>query len=326
MVMVRTRPITYSHTIGILSQTGRGFSNPVDMALGEGGTLYVLNRSNSFHAVQGAVRVSICTVDSEYIGQFATFGEGDGELTWPTAIARDSRGDLYVADEHRHDVQVFDKDGKFLRKWGSLGSGPGQLDRPSGLAVDPDNNVIVVDHMNNRIQRFSPDGKPLASWGSAGSGPGQFNLPWGVGVDGGGNVYVADWRNDRVQKFSPGGDYITTIGSPGSGEGQLSRPANVSVDSDGSVYVADWGNERVAIFTPEGYPFMTLIGDSEMSEWGAEYLEANTDIAEGRTVMADGTPEKRFWGPTAVEVDEQGRVLVVDSCRHRVQIYQRVRE
>jgi hypothetical protein len=90
--------------------------------------------------------------------------------------------------------------------------------------------------------------------------------------------------------------------------------------------VADWGNDRVSVFSPDGHPYATLIGDSEMSKWGAEYLSANTDLTEGRRVCADLTPEKRFWGPTAVEVDEQGRVLVVDSCRHRIQIYSRVKD
>ena len=60
-----------------------------------------------------------------------------------------------------------------------------------------------------------------------------------------------------------------------------------------------------------------------MSKWGDEFLAANQDLVEGRKVMADGTPEKRLLGPTAVEIDEQGRVIIVDSCRHRLQIYER---
>jgi DNA-binding beta-propeller fold protein YncE len=322
-VAIRRRPFTYSHTIGLLSLTAKGFSNPIDMALGEGGVMYVVNRSNSYQALMGAVRVTICDIDENYIGQFGGFGEGDGQFTWPTSIARDSKGNLYISDEHRHDVQVFDGEGNFIRKWGSFGAEPGQLNRPSGLAVDHDDTILVVDHMNNRIQRFSEEGKSLAAWGSAGSGPGQFNLPWGIGVDSQSNVYVADWRNDRIQCLSSDGRYILSFGTPGSGEGQLKRPANVSVDKEGNVFVADWGNDRVTAFTPEGYPLITLIGDADVSKWGAEYLAANTELTEGRKIMADGTPEKRFWGPTAVEVDEQGRILVVDSCRHRVQVYDR---
>jgi uncharacterized protein (DUF1501 family) len=36
-----------------------------------------------------------------------------------------------------------------------------------------------------------------------------------------------------------------------------------------------------------------------------------------------GVPQ-RFWGPTGVTVDSAGHVLIVDSCRHRIQVYDRV--
>ena len=322
-VTVKLRPLQYSHTIGMLALTGRGFSNPIDLALGKNGLVYVLNRSNSYQAQMGAVRVTICTLDSEYVGQFGGFGEGDGEITWPTSIAIDRHGNIYVSDEHRHDIQVFGPDQSFVRKWGTFGSGDGQLNRPSGLAVDADDNVFVVDHLNNRIQKFTPDGQVLAKWGSQGSGPGEFNMPWGICVDSDDQVYVADWRNDRIEKFTADGQYLGSIGSSGSGDGQLNRPANVGVDKDGNVYVADWGNERVAIFNSLGFPITTLIGDHTHSKWGDEFLAANQELLDGRKVMADGTPEKRFWGPTAVEIDAEGRVVVVDSCRHRLQVYTR---
>jgi DNA-binding beta-propeller fold protein YncE len=137
-------------------------------------------------------------------------------------------------------------------------------------------------------------------------------------------VYVADWRNDRVQKFGPDGTYLASFGSSGSETGQLVRPADVAVDSDGNVYVADWGNERVSVFEPDGYPLTALIGDADLSKWGAEYISANDDIIRGRQIAADMTPEKRFWGPTGVVIDAAGHVMVVESCRHRVQVYDRV--
>ena len=317
---IAPRPLVYSHSIGNLALTGRGFSNPYDITIVGGRVMYVVNRSNANQAPQGAVRVTICTVDEEYIGTMAGFGEEDGGLVWPTSITSDSQGNIYIADEHRHDVQVFNRDHDFVRKWGVQGSGPTEMDRPSGLAVDSNDNVFVVDHMNNRIQKRRPDGELVSSWGSAGDGPGEFNLPWGVCTDSSDNVYVADWRNDRIQKFTNDGQYISTIGSSGSGMGELNRPANVAVDKDGTVYVADWGNERVQLFSDLGYPITTIIGDSEMSKWGAEFLSANQDLVAGRKLV-DLTPEKRFFGPTAVEIDAAGNVIVVDSCRHRLQIY-----
>ena len=37
----------YSHTIGFYAQLGRGFNNPVDVAVGRDGVLYVLNRAGT---------------------------------------------------------------------------------------------------------------------------------------------------------------------------------------------------------------------------------------------------------------------------------------
>jgi DNA-binding beta-propeller fold protein YncE len=319
MVIVPPPPLKYSHTIGLLALTGRGFSNPMNAAVTDGGTVYVVNRSNSTQALQGAVRITICNVAGEYLGEFGKYGMGDGEFVWPTAIDVDSRGNIYLADEHRHDVQVWDTDHNFVHKWG----GAGQMNRPAGLAVDSNDTVLVADTLNNRILRFSNDGKQLAEWGSAGAGEGEFNMPWGVGVDAEDAVYVADWRNDRVQKFSADGEYLSTFGSSGSAVGELKRPADVAVDAAGNVYVADWGNERVSIFEPDGYPLTALVGDADLSKWGAEYISASEDILRGRAV-ADLNPEKYFWGPTGVTLDKDGHLFVVDSCRHRVQVYDRV--
>jgi len=320
-VTIKRRPLQYSHTVGNLALTGQGFSNPMDLALGKEGRVYVINRSNPFQAVQGGVRVGIVTLEPEYIGQFGEFGEDDGGFVWPTSLAVDSQENIYVTDEHRHDVQVFNKDGEFVRKWGSFGSKPGEFNRPSGVAINSQDHVYIVDHLNNRIQMFTSDETLLGTFGSAGSGPGEFNMPWGIAIDADDRVYVADWRNDRIQKFTADGQYLALFGSSGSGIGQLNRPSNLGIDKEGNLYVADWGNDRVAVFNSLGFPITTLIGDHTHSLWGDKFLAANQDLVDARKVMADGTPEMRFWGPTAVEVDDQGRIIVVDSCRHRLQIY-----
>jgi DNA-binding transcriptional regulator/RsmH inhibitor MraZ len=33
--------------------------------------------------------------------------------------------------------------------------------------------------------------------------------------------------------------------------------------------------------------------------------------------------EKQFWGPTAVEVDAEGRIFVAESVRSRIQVYRK---
>lgn len=315
-------PLRYSHTIGVLGHGGRGFSNPVDVAIRSDGVMFVVNRSNPTQGPPGGLRIGIVTIDERYLGEFGGHGTEDGQFYWMTAIALDRQGNIYVADEYRHDVQVFDRDGTFIRKWGSFGTAPGQFNRPSGLAVSPDDTVYVVDHLNQRVQRLTPSGEVIGVWGSRGAGLGQFDLPWGIAVDTHGDVYVADWRNDRVQKLSADGEHIATFGTPGAGDGQLTRPSGVDVDVDGNVYVADWGNDRVQVFRPDGAHLVTLLGDAGLSSWAEEGMKGNLDLVLEREGL-DLTPEQRFWGPTAVKVDASGHVVVVDSCRHRLQVYQR---
>lgn len=316
--------VRYSHSIGRLVQSGPGFNSPVDVAAAPGGRLYTVNRSNLGQAPRNYLRVNICTVDEQYIGQFTTFGRGDGQLIWPTAVAVDRDLTVYVADEDRHDVQVFDGDGNFLRKWGAPGSAPGQFDHPSGLAIDRDGNVLVVDSLNNRIQKLTPAGQPLLSWGEAGSGPGQFNLPWGITVDRQGRVYVADWRNGRVQQFDADGAYLASFGDR-DGEGRLDRPAGVGVDSLGTDYVSDYGQDLVQVYEPDGRLLTTLRGESKISKWGAEYVAADPEMTALRAQHADAIAawERLFTGPIGIAGDEQDRIFVADSGKHRLQVYER---
>jgi DNA-binding beta-propeller fold protein YncE len=317
--------VRFSHALGRNTQAGGGFNNPVDVAAAPGGKLYVLSRSNMNHAARGFLRVTICTIDEEYIGQFTTFGEGDGQIVWPTAIAVDQDVNVYVSDEHRHDVQAFDRDGNFLHRWGSLGDGPGQFYHPAGLAVDAEGQVLVVDSVNNRVQTFSADGRFLQAWGTAGAGPGQFNLPWGITVDRANRVYVADWRNGRVQQFSVDGTYLTGFGDR-EGEGRLERPADVGVDSRGNVYVSDYGRDVVEVYEPDGRHLTTLLGEAVMTRWAAQYIAADPLIRGLREQYADdiAEDEPHFEGPRGLTVDEQDRIIITDCCKHRLQVYQLV--
>jgi DNA-binding beta-propeller fold protein YncE len=325
MSLAVASPIRYSHVLGRLSQVADGFNNPVDVALGQQGRLYVLNRTNMNHAPMGFLRVTVLTLDEEFIQQFLTYGTDDGQIVWPTSIATDADERFFVSDEHRHDVQAFDRTGQFLGRFGGLGAGPGQLNRPSGLAVHPDGSVLVADCLNHRVQRFSPDGAHLGTLGEHGSGPGQLNMPWGIAVDRAGNIYVVDWGNDRVQKLDPDGRHLATFGSPGRGEGQLHRPSGVGVDSQGAVYVADYGNDRVQVFEPDGAPLTTLLGEATPSTWGMASISVDQEQVELRAKHFDDVmaQERVFEGPMGIEIDDQDRIFIADCCKHRVQVYQR---
>src|ERR687888_1282026 len=311
----------YHQTIGLLAQTGRGFSLPVDFAFGQGGVLYVLNRGTP---VQRNTHVTICTVDGDYRTDFGAYGNADGQFIWPTAIITDRAESIYISSESEHRIQKFSKTGQFLATWGTPGDGEGELDGPSGMVFDRDENLYVVDHHNNRIQKFTKDGKFLLKWGDKGEGDGQFNLPWGIGLDAAGNVYVADWRNDRIQKFDPEGKFLAAYGKSGHGDGEFYRPSSVAIDREGNMYVADWGNNRVQVLGSDGRFRTQLLGDAGLSKWAGEYLPSSPDYMEARQVAKNREVERFLWGPTSVKFDAEGMLYICDSCRYRLQIYRRV--
>ena len=336
--MNTTHVFRYSHTIGFYSQIGRGFNNPVDVALGHDEVLYVLNRAGSDTAARMPYkRVTVCTVAEDYRCDFCSGGTGDGQIMWPASISLDQDENIYISDEALHRISIFDKQGKFLHKWGIQGKRDGEFDRPAGITFDADDHLLVVDGLNHRVQRYTKDGTFLEQWGSAGHGAGEFNMPWGITTDPQGKVYVADWRNNRIQKFDADGTYLASWSAAGQGNGALHRPSGVAVAPEGTIYVADWGNERVQVLGPDGSFLATLRGESGLSKWAEDYFVSNQDELEERQAAnldpeldllpsdarreESASREKLFWGPTSVKVDAQGRIYVVDSCRHRIQVY-----
>jgi DNA-binding beta-propeller fold protein YncE len=300
---------------------GTGFRNPVDLALGANDTVYVLNRS--YENRPDGIHVTVCTLNEEYVKEFGAHGEEDGQFIWPTAIALDAKGNVYIADEWLNRISIFDKDGTFLSKWGKAGSGNGELNQPAGLAISGE-TLFLTDSRNHRVQKFTLDGKYLGQFGTFGSSQGQFNMPWGICLDTDGMVYVADWRNDRIQKFTADGQWQASFGQSGSGIGQFNRPSGVAVDKDGEIYVADRQNDRLQILAPNGRFIAALSGDSQLSKWGKEKLMSNPDMIRQRALAVahdHGNFEKSFAHPCAVRVDEQYRIAVLDHTRGRIQVY-----
>jgi len=302
----------YVKTLGMRRVT----SNPVDLAMGPEGRLYVLCR--------GSLTTDIrrLTWDDEDLGTISGPGPADGRLLWPSAILLDGNDTLFVSDEGTHRISMFKTDGTYLGKWGAYGSGEGQFNRPSGLAFDSEGNLYVADTLNHRIQKYTKDGKFLLQWGRFGTGAGEFNMPWGLAVDDADGVYVADWRNDRIQKFRTDGVLQFMFGTSGGGDGQFNRPTGVAVDLHGDIYVADWGNNRVQLFNPDGHYVEKFLGDATLSRMARAYVLANPKPLRLRE-MTCLEPQKRFHGPVSVRVDDEGRMYVADCGPHRIQIYQK---
>ena len=335
-MVTQVAPITfqYSHTIGRQEvRSGNGFFMPVAITRDPENRLYVLSRGSETPAFFPCKRVTVFTVDEEFIedyGQKIPPEEADpatcpnGSFMWPSSVALDSEGNTYVTDEWLQRVSVYKPGQGWTDMWGAKGSAEGEFNKPAGLAFDKDDNLYLVDSYNHRIQVYTKDGKFQFAWGSQGDGDGQLSYPWGIDIDHNGDVYVTDWRNDRIQKFAPDGTFLMKFGSSGDGDGEFNRPTGVAVDKEGIIYVTDYKNDRLQVFNPDGTYITQLKGEAGLSSWARERVVIDPITVKGRMMATDlEEREKAFHGPIAVEVDDEGRVFVVEVARARLQVFRK---
>jgi len=268
----------------------------------------------------------VSTLAGSDIAGFADDIGTAARFDYPTGVAVDSSGNVYVADSYNHRIRKITPAGVASTLAGSTScyrngaANTAKFDYPTGVAVDSYGNVYVADENNHRIRKITPADRiedrvvstlaGITRGFADGTGnTAQFNRPYGVAVDSSGTVYVADANNHRIRKITSAGMVNTLAGSrrgfeDGAGtEARFDAPVGVAVDSSGTVYVADSGNNRIRKITPadriEDRVVSTLAGSTEG--------------------FADGTgTTAQFNYPFGVAVDSSGTVYVADAINNRI--------
>ena len=304
-----------------------GLLDPVDVALDATGNLFIgdaLNRGLRRVAPDGIISTVAGT------GSFRTSGDGGpatiAELNFPTRMALDPSGNLYIAEVDSHRIRKISTEGIISTGDGTPGFfGDGRLAtsaslfHPRGLAVDAAGNVFIADSRNNRIRKVSAAGiiTTVAGNGQRGfSGDGgpaidaSLNSPFGVAVDTAGNLYIADSNNRRVRKVSPEGMISTVAGSGQrgfSGDGgpaidaSLVLPVDLALDGGGNLYIADFSNSRIRKVSPDGV-ITTVAGTGEFGFAGDGGAATNAVLA----------------GPIGLTFDGAGNLYFADRSNHRI--------
>jgi sugar lactone lactonase YvrE len=261
-------------------------AQPSGLATDRGGNVYVADFGNK------AIRKVFPDGRTVIFAGSGKMGHDDGiaaEATFssPTALAIDSKGNVYVSDEVV--VRKISPDGAVTTiagqaKFGPLGhndtvDGPALEARFSGLgglAVDKSGNVYVADSSGARIRKISTDGfvtpvaggKRFSLFGPFGYDDGDansatFHDPQGIAVDASGNIYVADTSNNAIRKISPEGKVSTLAGG---------KAAYAAIREKGPIEGRDSGG------------------------------------------FSDGQgSDAQFRGPVALVVDKEGNLLVADA-------------
>lgn len=215
---------------------------PVGLAVGPDGYLYVPDTHYQ--------RVIVYDPKTwREVRRWGSMGTGPGQFIFPTDVAFDARGRVFVSEYGDNDrIQVFDARGKWLYQFGHFGKGDGEFARPQSMLIDGD-LLYVTDACNHRIVVFTTDGKFVRNMGTVGSGLGQFRYPYGLDDDGHGHLIVCEFGNNRVQLVDKQtGKGLRTWGVGGREEGQLAYPWAVATDRRGRVVAVDSGNNRLQVF------------------------------------------------------------------------------
>jgi len=273
------------------------------------------------------------------VGVFGKTGFGDGEFSYPRAIAVSPvDGCVFVVDKTAR-IQRFSADGVFERLWQMPDYKNG---KPTGLFVDRRNRVWVADTHYARVICFDRDGRELFRFGSYGEGPGQFIFPTSVLVDRDGFIYVGEYGgNDRISKFSADRKYLFSFADRASGQGWVDRPADMLMDEDGILWVADACHRRVCRYDRKGRWLSAFgIGNGEPGGLGFPYgmaMEASGTLLvadrgnsriirfdrSGRVLGTWGKPGRgkgQILQPWGVAVGRDGRIYCLDSWNNRVQV------
>jgi len=162
----------------------------------------------------------------------------NADLAAPAAVAKDSAGNLYIADPSAHDIFKVDTSGNLtvfaglgyptehtLNQNGQLAT-KSSLNYPSGVATDTKGNVYIADTVNYVVRQVSSKGTmvgiagntklcqdPIKLCGDGATAKGaQLNYPIGVATDSAGNVYIADTGDNRIRVVNMGTTTITIAG------------------------------------------------------------------------------------------------------------------
>ena len=249
------------------------FSGPEGLDVDDKGNVYVADSAN--HCIRvigpdGTVSTLAGVGDAGYQDGLAA----QAQFNYPTDVAVDTAGVVYVADVGNDRIRAISPDGTVTTLAGSGERGfkdgrpdQAQFNGPYRLTIDVGGNIYVADAVvaerrgNHAIRRIAPDGTvaTLAGTGQPGLADGPtaeagFYFPKGVAVDEAGNVYVTDSSTERIRVITPQGMVYTLVGNGRTGYADGPGPeaaffwlSDMALDGAGRLYVTEAFSNRIRV-------------------------------------------------------------------------------
>jgi sugar lactone lactonase YvrE len=315
--------------------TNAELSAPNGMVVDATGNVFIADTANQRIRKVGTNGI-ISTVAGN--GIYGPSGDGgaatNAELGYPSGVAVDATGNLFIADSENERIREVGTNGIITTVagngygantiFGGFAGDGGQATNaefwaPHGLAVDATGNLFIVDTENERIREVGTNGiiTTVAGNGTPGfSGDGspatnaELYNPYRVAVDTTGNLFIADTLNNRIREVETNG-IITTVagnGTPGYyGDGspainaELYNPFGVGVDATGNLFIADDQNNRIREVGTNGI-VITVAGNGTHGYSGDGGVATNAELSD----------------PGGVSVDTTGNLFIADFDNNRI--------
>src|SRR5438270_4927187 len=310
--------------------------NPYGVVSDTAGNIFVADINN--YMVRESVKSSGLVNFFAGNGTYGYTGDGgpatSAELRQPYGVAKDSAGNVYVADTVNCLIRQVTAAGTISTFAGVVVSGNPQcgytgdggaatsakLYYPYGVAVDSKNAVYVADYQNSVVRKIS--GGTITTIAGIGQtagfkgdgGPATNALlynPTAVAVDPAGNVFIADYNNCRIREVSASTGIINTVAGNGTcgftGDGQatsnaIGYPQGVAVDANDNLFISDW-YEKIRWVSPAG--IMTTIAGTLTGSAGYNGDGMLATLAY-------------LYEPTGITLDSSGNILFSDYNNLRV--------
>ena len=250
-------------------------------------------------------------------------------LFYPSDLALDYLGNLYIADFLNYRIRKIDPNGIITTVAGN-GNGVFNGDNIpastagltcSGIELDTYGNLYIADGGNNRIRKVDIYGNitTVAGNGIQGySGDGKsallasFNDPFSVKLDEAGNLYICDRGNNRIRKVNSSG-IVTTI----AGDGRYSfrgdngpainasfrDPESITLDANGNLIIADASNNRIRKINKNGI-ISTIAGNGNIGFGGDGVKATSTSVSS----------------PSRIAFDSHGNLYIADLGNSRIRM------
>ena len=279
------------------------------------------------------------------------------ELSPPSGLCFTHDGNILLADDFNHRIQIYDPKFNLITSFGEKGKEQGQLQYPKGIAVDKEENIFVADSWNHRIQKFDSQGKPLLSFGSCGDEKNELNEPYDILIDSTGTLVVVERYNHRIQFFDGHGKSLGWVGQRGTVleeeladnyETPLNQlapplfefPTSIATDSLGNYFITDSGNHRiqkfdktwrkVLTFGEQGdepgqfqYPLCVSIAANDLlyiADLNNNRIQIFTSF--GQYLSTIEHEETRLEAPCLTQVDSAGNLFVGSTFDTKILKYQ----